>query len=166
MWTTRLAVLAAALALTAAHAEPRIPGMDAALDASIAREDYVFVWDIDVNTIGRGDPYRIAVTYYDGLMYALTEARHLIEPGTPAKLQLDPAPDVPNWDQSFAGTLSSRQTYVDGKPVVLHAEITRRDCDAHRVQVFFALSLKPRDRPEWQALRKARAAISCDPAKN
>jgi hypothetical protein len=166
MWIIRLAVLAAALALPGARAEPRIPGMDAELEASMARGDYVFVWDLDMKTIGRGDPYRTARTYYDGLMYALTEARRLIEPGTPAHLELHPAPPVSGWDESYAGMLASRETYLDAEPVVLHAEVTRRDCDTHRAQVFFAISLKPRDHPAWQAMRRARAATSCDPARN
>jgi hypothetical protein len=166
MWTNRLAVLVAALASFDARAEPRIPGMDAQLEAGMARADYMFVWDIDMKTTGRGDPYRTAATYYDGVMYAVSEARRLIEPGTPAQLQLDRASAVPGWDDSFAGTLTSRETYLEGEPVVLHAEVTRRDCDAHRAQLFFALSLKPRDDPAWRAMRQARAAISCDPAKN
>ena len=166
MWTIRFVVLMAALSICEARGEPRIPGMDAALEAGIARGDYMFVWDIDMKTIGRGDPYRTAATYYDGLMYAVSEARRLIEPGTPARLQIDPAPPVPGWDESYVGTLASRETYLDGEPVLLHAELTRRDCDAHRAQLFFAVSLKPRDRPEWQEMRAARASVSCDPAKN
>ena len=166
MWSTRLAAVPFALALSALHAEPRVPGMDAALEASLARGDYVFVWDLDMETIGRGDPYRTASTYYDGLMYALTEARRLIEPGTPAKLRLEPAAHVDGWDEAYVGTLASNQTYLDGAPIVLHTEVTRRDCDTHRAQVFFALSLKPRGDPHWQALRAIRGGISCDPSKN
>ena len=63
MWTTRAAVPLLALAMLGASAEPRIPGMDAALEANLARGDYVFVWDLDMGTIGRGDPYRTAATY-------------------------------------------------------------------------------------------------------
>jgi len=166
MWTNRLAAAAFAFALAPAHGEPRVPGMDAQLESNLARGDYVFVWDLDMETIGRGDPYRTAATYYDGLMYALTESRRLIEPGTPAKLRLEPAPHVAGWDDAYVGTLASNQTYVDGAPIVLHAEVTRRDCDAHRAQVFFALSLKPRDDPHWQAMRAVRAGISCDPSRN
>ncbi len=166
MRTIRLAVLVAALASCVARGEPRIPGMDAELEANLARGDYMFVWDLDMKTIGRGDPYRTAATYYDGVMFAVTEARRLIEPGTPANLRLDRGAPVTGWDESFVGTLASRETYLEGDPVVLYAEVTRRDCDAHRAQVFFVLSLKPRDRPEWQAMRKTRAGISCDPAKN
>jgi hypothetical protein len=166
MWINRPAAVAFALALAAAHAEPRIPGMDAELEANLARGDYVFVWDLDMETIGRGDPYRTAATYYDGVMYAVTEARRLIEPGTPAQLKLVPAPHVAGWDEAYVGTLASNQTYIDDAPVVLHAEVTRRDCDAHRAQVFFALSLKPRDDPHWKAMRAVRSGISCDPSKN
>lgn len=166
MWTTRAAASLFALAMLGVGAEPRIPGMDAALEARLARGDYVFVWDLDMETIGRGDPYRTGRTYYDGLMYAVTEARRLIEPGTPARLKLRPAAHVRGWDEAYVGTLASRQTYIDGKPIVLHAEVTRRDCDSHRAQVFFAISLKDREGPAWEAMRKVRETIACDPGKN
>lgn len=166
MWTIRVAASLFALALIGVRAEPRIPGMDAALETRLARGDYMFVWDLDMETIGRGDPYRTGRTYYDGLMYAVTEARRLIEPGTPARLKLHPAAHVHGWDEAYVGTLASRQTYLDGKPIVLHAEITRRDCNSHRAQVFFVVSLKDPEGPAWDAMRKVRDGISCDPAKN
>jgi hypothetical protein len=161
MWPRRLILVLAALAALPLRAEPRIPGMDTQLEAELARGNYMFVWDIDRRTIGRGDPYRTLRTYYDGLMYALTEARRLIEPGTPARLKLDPMPLVKDWEEAYAGTLSSHETYLEGAPVTLHAEVTRRDCDRNRSQVFFAVSLKPRDDPEWTAMRKARDGIRC-----
>jgi hypothetical protein len=136
--------------------------MDAKLEADMARADYLFVWDLDANTLGRGDPYRTMRTYYEGLMFALTEARRLIEPGTPATVKLDPMPAVQGWDEAYAGRLLSHETYLEGEPVVMHAEITRRNCDRKRSQVFFALSRQPRDDPAWQELRKIRAGIGCD----
>jgi hypothetical protein len=166
MWTRCVAGLALTLALVPAAAEPRIPGMDAQLEADLARGNFLFVWDLDRNTVGRGDPYRTMRTYYDGLMYALTEARRLIEPGTPATLNLDPLPAVKGWDEAYAGELSSHETYLEGAPVVMHAEVTRRDCDRNRSQVFFALSLKPRDHPEWEEMRRMRSRIFCDKSKN
>jgi hypothetical protein len=159
IWIT-LALLA--LVPLSAAAEPRIPGMDAQLEADLARGNFLFVWDLDRRTLGRGDPYRTLRTYYDGLMYALTEGRRLIEPGTPATLKLDPMPAVKGWDEAYIGTLNSTETYLDGAPVTMHAEVTRRDCDRSRSQVFFALSLKPRTDPEWNEMRKSRARISCD----
>jgi hypothetical protein len=166
MWTKRLALLAFALVAASAVAEPRIAGMDARLEADLARANYLFVWDIDMSTIGRGDPYRAWRTYYDGLIYALTEARRLIEPGTPARVNLQPMAAVKGWDEAYSGTLVSRETYLDGEPVVMHAEITRRDCDRKRAQLFFALSYAPRDDAQWDEMRKARAGISCDKSKN
>ena len=70
MWTKRLASLALACCAAHALAEPRIAGMDARLEADLARANYLFVWDLDRATLGRGDPYRAWRTYYDGLMYA------------------------------------------------------------------------------------------------
>jgi hypothetical protein len=166
MWTRWLAGLACAGLLLRAGAEPRVPGMDAALEAALARGDFLFVWDIDRGTVGRGDPYRTMRTYFDGLMYAFTEERRLIEPGTPASLKLVPMAAVEGWDEAYSGMLTSHETYLEGEPVVLHAEITRRDCDRKRSQIFYALSLKPREHPAWHDLRRNRARISCDISKN
>jgi hypothetical protein len=92
----------------------------------------------------------------------VTEARRLVEPGTPSQLRLEPMAPVRGWDESYAGTFSSRETYLEGDPVVMHAEITRRDCDSKRAQVFFALSHSPRDAAAWDDMRKVRDTISCD----
>ncbi|MGZ5067389.1 MAG: hypothetical protein ACXWG1_17475 [Usitatibacter sp.] len=166
MWTPRIALALLGCAGLAAAAEPRVAGMDAALEASLARGNYLFVWDIDRATVGRGDPYRTLRTYYDGLVYAVTEARRLVEPGTPAHLQLEPMSPVRGWDESYSGTFTSRETYLEGDPAVMHAEITRRDCDSKRAQVFFVLSYSPRDDPAWDGMRKVRDAISCGSPKN
>jgi hypothetical protein len=166
MWTMRVASCLIACTAFAAAAEPRVPGMDAALESSLARGNYLFVWDLDRATVGRGDPYRTLRTYYDGLMYAVTEARRLVEPGTPAQLHLDPMTPVRGWDEAYAGTFSSRETYLGGDPLVLHAEITRRDCGSKRAQVFFVLSYSPRDDSEWKTMRQIRDTISCDVSKN
>lgn len=166
MWTKRLACLALASAVLNAAAEPRIPGMDAELEDFLARGNYLFVWDLDMATLGRGDAYRTVRTYHDGLMYALTEARRLIEPGTPARVDLKPMAPVKGWDEAFSGLVTSRETYLDGSPLVMHAEITRRDCDRKRAQVFFALSYAPRENAAWHEMRRKREGISCDKSKN
>jgi hypothetical protein len=99
-------------------------------------------------------------------MYAVTEARRLIEPGTPALVNLEPMAAVKDWEEAYSATLVSRETYLDGAPVVMHVEITRRDCDRKRAQLFFALSHVPRGDAHWDELRKTRAGISCDKSKN
>lgn len=161
MWTRRLACIALACACLGAAAEPRVAGMDSELERWLARGDYLFVWDIDRGTVGRGDPYRTMRTYFDALMYAVTEGRRLIEPGTPATLRLDPLPAIKGWDEAYAGRLESRETYLDDDPVTLHAEIVRRDCGNKRAQVFFALSVKPRTDSDWKEMRAARDRIRC-----
>jgi hypothetical protein len=162
MWSyRRLAATAATCMAMAAAAEPRIPDMDAALEAWLARGDYVFVWDLDRSTLGRGDPYRVMRTYYDGLMYAVSEERRLIEPGTPAVLDIKPMDRPPDWDEAYAGTLRSRETYLQGDAVEANVEITRRDCTRTRSQVFYLLSWKPRAHRDWTELRDIRATVTC-----
>ncbi len=162
MWSiARLAAAAILCVAPAAKAEPRIAALDAGLERWLARGDYVFVWDLDRATLGRGDPYRVMRTYYDGLMYAVTEARRFIEPGTPAILDIQIAEAPPQWEEAYAGTLRSRETSIGGDDVILNAEITRRDCTRTRSQVFYLLSEKPREHPDWQEMRKTRAAASC-----
>lgn len=162
MWSiSRLAAAALVCLAPAVQAEPRIPAMDSQLERWLARGDYVFVWDIDRATLGKGDPYRVMRTYYDGLMYALTEARRYIEPGTPAILDMKIAPAPPQWDEAYVGTVRSQETYLGGDPVTLNAEITRRDCTRSRSQVFYLLSAKPREHRDWEEMRKGRATASC-----
>jgi hypothetical protein len=164
MWSiARLAAAALVCVASAARAEPRIPALDSDLERWLARGDYVFVWDVDRATLGRGDPYRVMRTYYDGLMYALTEARRFIEPGTPAVLDIDRAEPPHEWDEAYAGTLRSRESSLDGDPVLLNVEITRRDCTRARSQVFYLLSWKPREHADWDDMRKARERIRCEP---
>jgi len=166
MWTRWLAGLTLAGALLPAAAEPRLPELEAKWAADAAHEDYLFVWDIDRNTIGRGDPYRTFRTIYDGLMFALSDARRMIAPGTPTVVNLDPIKHVDGWDEAYAARVASRETYLEGDPVVVHAEITRRDCSRNRVQVFYLLSLSPREEEVWKDMRRIRATISCDKSKN
>ena len=156
-----LAVLAAALAF-AALAEPRLPELESGLAERLARSDFVFVWDIDSDTIGRGDAYRAYRTLHDGLMFAVTEGRHWIEPGTPATVKLEPLPRLTGWDERLGGELRSRQTAIDGSPLVVYVEILKRFCDKDRTQVFYALSLEPRTSDNWVSLRKASSALYCD----
>jgi hypothetical protein len=153
-------------ALLPAAAEPRLPEQEAKWAADAARENYVFVWDFDRKTIGRGDPYRSYRTLYDGLMFALSDARKLIAPGTPATVKLDPMASVAGWDEAYSGRLVSHETLLKGDPVVLHAEITKRDCDKNRTQVFVALSLAPRDDPGWKEMRAIRDGVPCDKSKS
>ena len=107
----RAAALAALFGIAlAAGAEPRIPELETGLAERIARSDFVFVWDLDSDTVGRGDAYRAYRTIHDGLMFAVTEGRHWIEPGTPATVKLDRLPRVAGWDEVYAGELRSRET--------------------------------------------------------
>src|SRR4051812_36111003 len=129
MWTKRLACYAFAAAVLPAGAEPRLPEMEAKWAAEAARRDYAFVWDLDSDTIGRGDPYRTFRTIYDGLMYAITEARRWIEPGTATAVKLQRIARVPGWDDAYTGKISTHETYLGGDPVILYTEVTRRDCD-------------------------------------
>jgi hypothetical protein len=162
MWSIRrLAAAAILFAASGALAEPRIPALDSELERWLARGDYVFVWDLDRATLGRGDPYRVMRTYYDGLMYALTEGRRFIEPGTPAILDMKVTAAPPEWAEAYTATLRSHETYLGGEPVTLNAEITRRDCTRSRSQVYYLVSSKPRDHPDWREMREARERITC-----
>jgi hypothetical protein len=164
MWSTaRVATAAILFLVPAAWAEPRIPVLDAQLERFIARGDYVFVWDLDRGTLGRGDSYRVMRTYYDGLMYALTEARRFIEPGTPALLDVDPVDPPADWQEAFAGTLRTREPSLQGDEVNLNIEITRRDCDRARSQVFYLVSWKPFQHSDWRYMRGVRERITCTP---
>jgi hypothetical protein len=150
-----------ALTLPTAWAQPELRELEVKWETEAARKDYVFLWDIDSDTIGRGDPYRNYRTIYDGLMYALTESRRWVEPGTPTAVKLERVARVPGWDESYVGQISTRETYLSGEPVILHAEVLRRDCDKDRVQVLYTISLSPPDSDGWKEMRQARNELKC-----
>jgi hypothetical protein len=166
MWSTARLATAALLCLApAAWAEPRIAVLDSELERFLARGDYVFIWDLDRTTLGRGDPYRVMRTYYDGLMYALTEARRFIEPGTPAMLDIDPIDPPLDWQEAYAGTLRTRGPSLQGDDVNVNVEVARRDCDRSRSQVFYMVSWKPPTHSDWNDMHAVRDRMSCDPGK-
>jgi len=150
----------AALALDAS-ALPELRELEAKWAAEAARDEYAFVWELDIDTIGRGDPYRLYRTIYDGLMYAVTDARQWIQPGTPTAVKLERIERVSGWDIAYRGKISTRETYLSSEPVTLYAEVTRRDCDKDRAQVFFAMSLEPPDAAEWDEMRRMRDRVRC-----
>src|SRR4051794_858735 len=112
MRTKPLACLAIAALAPAAGAQPQLRELERKWETQAAREDYVFLWDIDSDTIGRGDPYRTFRTIYDGLLYALTESRRWIEPGTPTAVQLERIARPPEWDEAYVGKVSTSETYL------------------------------------------------------
>ena len=65
------------------------------------------------------------------------------------------------WHDAYVGTLRSRETYLGGDPVEMNAEITRRDCNPGRSQVFYLVSSKPRSHPDWEEMRRARERVTC-----
>jgi hypothetical protein len=52
--------------------------------------------------------------------------------------------------------------FSKNEPLLLYGEITQRDCGAERMQIFFAMSMSPRDRPIWDDLRAIRTATPCE----
>src|SRR4051794_1337168 len=103
MGIKQLACCVLALGPLGAFAQPVLRELETRWANEGARRDYVFLWNLDTDTIGRGDPYRTYRTLYDGLMYALGEAHRWVEPGTPTSVKLQRVARVPGWDEAYAG---------------------------------------------------------------
>ncbi|HXN16254.1 MAG TPA: hypothetical protein VN878_07735 [Usitatibacter sp.] len=163
MWTRNLSCLTLASALASAPVSA---------DDWWRREHasdpgtYLFVWDLSRATLGRDSPDHALRTYYRGLMFALIEGRAMVTRDTPAAVKLAPMAAVTGWSEAYTGTLRTWITSPSGAALALNAEITRRDCDRNRSQVFFALSTAPPEDALWDKLRATRALISCDKSRN
>ncbi|HSW84220.1 MAG TPA: hypothetical protein VLH12_12125, partial [Usitatibacter sp.] len=70
---------------------------------------------------------------------------------------------LPDWQQGFGVQIRTYNSFSKGEPLLLYGEVTQRKC-GERMQIFFALSKSPRDKPIWTSLRKARSATTCQSA--
>ena len=73
-----------------------------------------------------------------------------------------PMARVPGWQQGFGVEIRTFNAFSRGEPTLLHGEVSQRSCGNGRMQILFALSKSPRDRPIWNGLRGVRAATTCE----
>ena len=65
------------------------------------------------------------------------------------------------WREAYGGRVWTWNGFGKGEPLVLHAEITMRDCGSDRTHIFYAFSRAPRTHAVWEELRSIRKATAC-----
>jgi hypothetical protein len=122
---------------------------------------YVFAWDVKAKDMTPEDVEDYLETYFNGLMANVARARKLTHAAAKTSASAHPMTQVEGWTQAYGLELHTANGFGKNEPLVLHGEVTRRDCGAGRMQVFFAFSRARRDRPVWESLREARKATQC-----
>ena len=122
---------------------------------------YVVLWDIKRRDLQPQELERGLHVYFDGLMEAVTKARKIEDPGTVSAAALNPLATPEGWKSALSGRVWTWNGFGKGEPLVLHAEITSRDCGAERTQIFYAFSRAPRTHAAWDELRAIRKATGC-----
>jgi hypothetical protein len=123
---------------------------------------YVFAWDVKRRpSLEAAEFERALNVYFDGLMEQVTRARKIEDPGTVSQANLHPMAAPTGWAAGYGGRVYTWNGFAKGESLVLHVEITHRDCGTDRSQVFFALSRAPRTHAVWNELRAVRESATC-----
>jgi hypothetical protein len=122
---------------------------------------YVVLWDIKRRELQPQEIERGLNVYFDGLMESVTKARKIEDPGTVSSVALHPMAAPAGWAGAYGGRVWTWNGFGKGEPLVLHAEVTTRDCAADRTQVFFAFSRAARTQATWEELRAIRNGTAC-----
>ena len=123
---------------------------------------YVVLWDIKRRELQPQELERGLNVYFDGLMEAATKARKIADPGTVSGAALHPMATPEGWKDALGGRVWTWNGFGKGEPLVLHAEVTTRDCGADRTHVFYAFSKASRsEAAAWDELRAIRKATAC-----
>jgi hypothetical protein len=125
---------------------------------------YAILWDIKRRTLEASELERALNVYFDGLMEVITRARKIDDPGTVSSVTLHPMATPKGWEHASGGRLWTWNGFSGGEPLVLHLEVTQRNCGEDRSQVFFAFSRAARTQPTWEELRGIRQATACSPS--
>ena len=122
---------------------------------------YVFAWDVKAKPVAAEDLEDHLEAYFDGLMRNVGRGRKLeVEPGK-TSVALHPMTALDGWAQGYGAEVRTWNAFAKGEPLLLHGEITQRDCSDGRMLIFFAFSKSPRGKPIWNGLRDARRATAC-----
>jgi hypothetical protein len=126
---------------------------------------YVFMWDLKTKAFNADDLEDYMETYFSGLMINVGRQRKLADKEIKTSAAANPLLAVPGWTQSWGIEVRTWNAFSKGEPLLLRGEVTQRNCGP-RMQVFFAMSMAPRDKPAWNALREARKATTCPAASS
>jgi hypothetical protein len=124
---------------------------------------YVLVWDVKAVAVEPADMEDNLETYFNGLMENVARGRKLAAPPK-SVVQAHPMASPADWQQGFGVEIRTYNAFSKGEPLLLHGEVTQRNCGKDRMQIFVALSKSRRDKPIWGSLRKARGGTTCQSA--
>lgn len=130
--------------------------------SSEAGFSYVFVWDVKAKPVTPEDLEDHLEAYFNGLMTNVSRGRKLPADPLKATVAVHPMTGVPGWSQGYGAEVRTSNAFSKNEALLLHGEITQRACGAGRMQIFFAFSRSPRDRPVWESLRSVRGATTCE----
>jgi hypothetical protein len=121
---------------------------------------YVILWDVKTVPVEPADLEDHLETYFNGLMSNVARGRKIANELPKSVVAAHPLRPPREWQQGFGVDIRTYNAFSKGEPMLLRGEVTQRNCGA-RMQIFFALSRAPRDKPIWDNLRKLRAATAC-----
>ena len=124
---------------------------------------YVFFWDVKAVPVEPPDIEDHLETYFNGLMVNVSRGRKLDPPGK-SVVAAHPMAQLRGWRQGFGVDIRTFNSFSKNEPLLLRGEVVQRECGNGRMQIAFALSRSPRDKPIWKDLRKVRDGITCGPA--
>jgi hypothetical protein len=128
---------------------------------------YAFFWWIE------GEPHVTEATlahdltdYYKGLCGAVAGQKGMTLDLSKVSAKIEPAPSgqsgSPYPTERFAGVVNAFDPFKTGLPVVLNVEVSAWRCDREdRTCVFFCVSPKPTNAPEWAPMRTTLASFRC-----
>src|SRR5450631_288429 len=121
---------------------------------------YVILWDVKTRPVTPEDLEDYLEAYFAGLMKNVGVKRELSDKEVKTVAAVHPMAALASWEQGYGLEVRTWNAFSKGEALLLHGEVGQRSC-GERMQVFFAFSRSPRDRPIWDRLREARNATTC-----
>ena len=121
---------------------------------------YVILWDVKTKPVTPEDLEDYLEAYFTGLMKNVGVQRKLGDREVKSVAAAHPMAGLAGWEQGYGLEVRTWNAFSKGEPLLLYGEVGQRACGA-RMQIFFAFSRSPRDRPIWDRLREARNATTC-----
>jgi hypothetical protein len=121
---------------------------------------YVFLWDVKTQPVTPEDLEDYLEVYFAGLMRNVGLQRKLSDKEIKTAAAVHPMAALAGWEQGYGIEVRTWNAFSKGEALLLLGEVAQRTC-GERMQVFFAFSLSPRDRPIWDRLRDVRKATTC-----
>ena len=121
---------------------------------------YVLLWDLKTRPVTAEDLEDYLEAYFTGLMHNVGGQRKLDDKEGKTAAAVHPMASLDDWEQGYGLEVRTWNAFSKGEALLLYGEAAIRTCGEH-MQIFYAFSQAPRDRPVWEGLRAARKATTC-----